>query len=241
MGRLSPPTGKRNYRGKASECSRTFAGFVGLRGGICQPNPRRRRRPVNEAAKHPSGGRTYRGRAGECPRRFAGFAGLQSDIGSRRGFGSAKGAVRGWLKRFSTEKTHTPQGTNLARQEPGNGAVKHPSGGRTYGGRAGECPRTFAGFVGLRGGIYQPNPQRGRRPVNEAAKHPSGGRTYRGRAGECPRRFAGFAGLQSDIGSRRGFGSAKGAVRGWLKRFSTEKNTPPREQIWQGKGDFNCF
>ena len=34
----------------------------------------------------------------------------------------------------------------MARQEPVNGAVP-PSGGRTYRERAGECPRTFAGFV----------------------------------------------------------------------------------------------
>ena len=68
----------------------------------------RKRRPVNEAVKHPRGGRTYRGRAGECPRTFAGFAGLRNDIGSRRGFYLAKDAVRGWLKRFSTEKKPYP-------------------------------------------------------------------------------------------------------------------------------------
>ena len=63
--------------------------------------------------------------------------------------------------------------------------------------------------------------------MNGAVKHPSGGRTYRGRAGECPRTFAGFVDPRSDIGPRRGFGSAKDAVRRWHKRFSTEKTIPP--------------
>ena len=73
--------------------------------------------------------------------------GPRSDIGPGRGFGLAKDAVRGWLKRFSTEKTHTPQGTDLARQGPVNEAVKHPSGRKIDRERAGECLRTFAGFV----------------------------------------------------------------------------------------------
>ena len=76
---------------------------------------------------------------------------------------------------------------------------------------------------------------RGRRPVNGAAKPFSGGRIDRGKASERPRAFAGFVGPRNDIGSRRGFGSAKDAVHRWHKRFSTEKNHTPREQIWQGR------
>lgn len=75
---------------------------------------------------------------------------------------------------------------------------------------------------------------RKRRPVNEAVKHTNGKRNYREKARECPRTFGGFVSPRSDIGSGRGFCLAKGAVRGWLKRFWTEKTIPPREQIWQG-------
>ena len=57
------------------------------------------------------------------------------------------------------------------------------------------------------------NPRRGRRPANEAAKLSSGGRIDRGKASERPRAFAGFVGPRNDIGSRRGFGSAKDAAR----------------------------
>lgn len=39
------------------------------------------------------------------------------------------------------------------KRRPVNEAVKHPRGGRTYRGRADECPRTFAGFVGPRSDI----------------------------------------------------------------------------------------
>ena len=62
-GKVESTNGGRTYRGKASESPRTPAGFVSLRGGICQPNLRCGRRPVNEAVKPSSGGRIDGGKA----------------------------------------------------------------------------------------------------------------------------------------------------------------------------------
>ena len=59
---------------------------------------------------------------------------------------------------------------HMGDRTPVNEAEKPPSGGRTYRGRAGECPRIFAGFVSLRGDICPPNPLRGRRLVNGKVK-----------------------------------------------------------------------
>ena len=96
-------------------------------------------------------------------------------------------------------------------------------------------PTHIRGFRGPMQLHWSANPRRGRKPVNEAVKHPRGGRTYRGRANECPRTFAGFVNPRSDIGPRRGFCLAKNAVRGWLKRFSTEKTIPPWDKSGKAK------
>ena len=193
------PSGGRTYRGRAGECPRTFAGFVGPRGDIC---PRREYmgewRPVNEAVKHPSGGRTYRGRAGECPRTFAGFVCPRSDIDPGRGFGLAKDAVRGWLKRFWTEKTIPPREQIWQGSDQLMG--RSPQRRENLQRKSRRMPTYLRGIRGPMQLHWSENPRRGRKPVNEAVKHPSGGRTYRGRANECPRTFAGSVCPRSDIG-----------------------------------------
>ena len=102
-----------------------------------------------------------------------------------------------------------------------------PSGGRTYRGRAGECPRTFAGFVDPRSDIGQPNLRRGRRLVNGKVESTNGGKIDRGKASECSRTFVGFVGRRGGLRPRRANGLAKYIVRRWHKRFSTEKTIPP--------------
>ena len=99
------------------ECPRRFAGFVSLRGGICQPNLRRGRRLVNGKVESTNGKKEFT--EGEP---------VNIRVHSRDS--------RTYAAAFS-------RGRRLL-----NGAVMPPSGEKTYRGRAGECPRTSAEFVG---------------------------------------------------------------------------------------------
>ena len=58
-GKVESTNGGRTYRGKASESPRTPAGFVSLRGGICQPNLRCGRRPVNGKVESTNGKKEF--------------------------------------------------------------------------------------------------------------------------------------------------------------------------------------
>ena len=190
-----PPSGGRTYRGRASGCPRRFAGFVSLRGGICQPNLRRGRRLVNGKVESTNGKKEF-------------TEGKPVNVHVHSRDSCAHEATLARAVGSAWRKTLYVVGSNAFRRKKNHTLREQIWQGRNQG--MGRCP-------------------------------PSGGRTYRGRAGECPRTFAGFVGLRGGLRPRRANGLAKYIVRRLHKCFSTERPVPPREQIWQGRGDFRRF